>query len=163
MIHRINSILLLMFALTLSACGNQQKFQFYKAFATCSDIREKQDIYGYTDIEANKKYKNKIITIDSSKCHKTKGIFKEDDEEYRNSVYQFYEDDAKILSTINKIQLNHFYSSCMINKLNLKYESSQQCSTNNKWPFDKIEVLNSKFLVIMLDGFYFVFQKIDTQ
>ena len=145
-------ILLLLFSLFVYA--DNQIFEFYKAFPICKDPLSKQDVYAYTQAEANNLYKTKIISINKNKCKSEDYIFQDEDAEYYNEATQVYGKKAIGIT-------EHFYSLCIQKKLHFKLanKSLEVCKTKYKWPFNKVVIIDNKYLIILANSFYFVFKK----
>ena len=159
---------------------NNDKFIFYKAFSTCEDSTVKIDIYPYTDEEANKIYKDKIINIGDYQCKVVNRIFENEDKEYNEYFKSYYYvnrnllevSDPKVRAILQtrqdsyekeKLKGKHFYSNCVYNNLDFKIYNQKFCiSTNNKDIFGEMFLLNEKYLINVFDGFFFLFKKQET-
>ena len=128
-------------------------FTFYKAFILCPDETVSMHITGFLQEEADAEFKDKKIHLNLDQCKKVNKIYKEDDDAYKDTYDTYYE--------TNNGDPSHS-SNCVYNGLKeVKVIAQKECALNEEWPFDKMYLINGKYLITAYEGFYFVFSNLE--
>jgi len=158
MTHHIK-VLLLVIILSIAVGGyftmnNTDKnniFTFYKAFILCPDETVKMHISGFLKEEADAIFKDKKIYLDFNQCKKINRIYEKWDTRYKDTYDSYYD------TTDGN---PHYWSECIYNGLKeVKVKTQKECIINDEWPFDKMYLINDKYLITGYEGWYFVFKK----
>jgi len=108
---------------------SNNNFTFYKAYGYCDT-----DIGVYSQEEANLLYKNMKINL------KDYNIFKKVDKVNYNNIF-------------------YSYKFCIEKGLNININNVTIYKSHYKWPFDKVLLFNYDYIMIIKDGFSFIFKK----
>ena len=128
-------------------------FTFYKAFKLCPDETVRMDITGFLQEEADVEFKDKKIYLNLDQCKKVNKIYKEEDDDYKDTYDTYYE--------TNDGDPSHSFH-CVYNGLKeIEVITQKECALNEEWPFDKMYLINDKYLITAYEGFYFVFSNLE--
>lgn len=151
---------------------------YYEKFIFIRRCELSQEVFSYTDKEANELYKNNKVEKNDYICKTTERIFEKEDLEYEEIFKSYYYLD-KDLSKIenlkikvimknrrdnyekNKTKGKYYYSNCVYNnlKINLKNQERCQIKENKESLFEQIYLID-RFLIALNNGYFFVFTNI---
>ena len=136
---------------TMNNTDKNNIFKFYKAFIVCPDETVSMHISGYLQEEADAIFKDKKVYLNLEQCKKVNRIYEEYDTDYKEMYDEYYETTDGNSS---------HWSGCVYDGLKeVKVKTQKECITNNEWPFDKMYLINNKYLITAQEGWYFVFIK----